>query len=56
MKNLIVFAMLAAALTIFNGCQKDDLIIPEKEDVQSSYAVTGIEEDLVFSKTIAVLG
>jgi hypothetical protein len=54
MKKIIVFTMVAAGLTIFNGCQKDELIIPEKEDVQSSYAVTSIEEDLVFSKTISV--
>ncbi len=34
MRNFIVFAMTAALLTIFNGCQKDELI-DQGVDVQS---------------------
>lgn len=60
MKNLIVFAMLAAALTIFNGCQKenqivDDLRSPDKiiEIFQPTYEVEVKNGMLVFESKLA---
>jgi hypothetical protein len=29
MRNYFVLAMVAAGLTIFNGCQKDDLVVSQ---------------------------
>jgi len=31
MKNLIVLAMVAVALIIFNGCQKDELVLIDEQ-------------------------
>lgn len=54
MKKSIVFAMVAAALTIFNGCQKEELIISENgKNFQNSQEML-IVNDLKFFEVITV--
>lgn len=54
MKNLFIFAIVAMALTIFNGCQKEEPMIPEKEEVLGNYEEMLIVNDLEFSETITI--
>jgi hypothetical protein len=66
MKNLIVFVMTAVALTIFNGCQKDELGVSQQADdvqpqevvqpdvyVENGYLVFKSQE--VFDSTLAIV-
>jgi hypothetical protein len=66
MKNLILLAMTAAALTIFNGCQKENLNVDQLVDevqpqevvrpdvyVENGYLVFKSQE--IFDRTLATV-
>ncbi len=48
MKNLIVLAMVAVALTIFNGCQKDEHVLIDEQISKNDYLFNGLK-NIAFS-------